>query len=315
MLLPAVSVIVPAYQTTAYITQALDCLRAQTFRDFETIVVNDGCPDTAALEAVLRPYRDEIRYYCVDNGGPGSARNYAIRQSQAPLVAMLDSDDLWTPDYLAVQTRYLAEHPDTDVVYSNAIFFGDTADAGRLYMDLYPSEGEVDFASVLTRRVNILAFVTARRQTLLDAGLYDTRFPVGEDFELWLRILKQGGRIAYHREPLVHYRRRRGSQTAQNLVSMQKLLPVYEKIRDTYSLTTEERQLLQREITLLQANLAREQGRLAVLAGDFPLARQSWGKAWRPLGEYRLLAAWLMLWVTPGRVQQLLKGRLKTDAQ
>jgi len=66
---PAVSVIVPAYNVTRYIGDALDSLRAQTFRNFETIVVNDGCPDSANLERVLEPYRGEIVYIRQENQG------------------------------------------------------------------------------------------------------------------------------------------------------------------------------------------------------------------------------------------------------
>ena len=74
---PAVSVIVPAYQVTAYIGQALDSILAQTFTDHEIIVVNDGCPDTPALESALQRYGTKIRYLRQENGGVGAARRAA----------------------------------------------------------------------------------------------------------------------------------------------------------------------------------------------------------------------------------------------
>src|SRR5262249_43809454 len=92
---PAVSVIIPAYGVTPYIAEALDSVLAQTYTDFELIVVNDGCPDTAALEAVLRPYLDHIVYVKKENGGVSSARNAGIRVARAPLIALLDGDDAW----------------------------------------------------------------------------------------------------------------------------------------------------------------------------------------------------------------------------
>jgi glycosyltransferase involved in cell wall biosynthesis len=122
---PAVSVVIPCYKATEFISLALDSLRQQTFRNFETIVVNDACPDSANLERVLEPYRSEIVYLRLDvNQGPSTARNTGIRAAKAPLVAMLDSDDTWEPDYLEVQTAFLAAHPEIDVVYPNAEFIG-----------------------------------------------------------------------------------------------------------------------------------------------------------------------------------------------
>ena len=76
---PAVSVIVPCYRVTEYVSEALDSLRAQTFRNFETIVVNDGCPDIAALERALEPYRSEIVYIKQENTGAGRRGNRGIR--------------------------------------------------------------------------------------------------------------------------------------------------------------------------------------------------------------------------------------------
>jgi glycosyltransferase involved in cell wall biosynthesis len=81
---PAVSVIVPCYRVTEYIREALDSLRAQTFRNFETIVINDGCPDTANLERALEPYRGEIVYIKQENTGLSGARNSGIKAARAP---------------------------------------------------------------------------------------------------------------------------------------------------------------------------------------------------------------------------------------
>src|ERR1035437_3884615 len=87
---PAVSIIIPAYRTASYIAEALDSAFAQTFPDFDVIVVNDGCPDSARLEKVLEPYRSRIHYIRKENGGPGSARNAGILATKSPFVAMLD---------------------------------------------------------------------------------------------------------------------------------------------------------------------------------------------------------------------------------
>ena len=110
--MPQVSVIVPAYRVTAYIKEAVDSVLAQTFEDFEIIVVNDGCPDTEALERVLEPYRSRIAYLRLEqNAGMASARNAGILASKSRYIALLDADDLREPNYLEVQLRILEADP------------------------------------------------------------------------------------------------------------------------------------------------------------------------------------------------------------
>src|ERR1700676_72285 len=100
---PLVSIVIPCFNATKYIPETLDSLRAQTFRDFEIILVNDGCPDTENLERVLEPYRDEIRYLKSGRWASISeSRNNAIQASTARYIALLDADDIWEPNYLQV---------------------------------------------------------------------------------------------------------------------------------------------------------------------------------------------------------------------
>ena len=103
----AISIVMPAYNVTPYIKTALDSAFAQTFRDFEVIVVNDGCPDTRNLERVLDAYASRITYIRQNNEGVGSARRTAVDAASSPLIAQLDPDDWWEHDYLAVQVRLL----------------------------------------------------------------------------------------------------------------------------------------------------------------------------------------------------------------
>src|SRR5689334_9318776 len=109
---PVVSVIMPAYNVTRYIGEALDSVFAQTFQDFEIIVVNDGCPDTPALERVLHRYPEKIRYLKQENAGVAAARNTAVLAAAAPLIFTLDPDDWLERDCLEFQVGCLREHPD-----------------------------------------------------------------------------------------------------------------------------------------------------------------------------------------------------------
>jgi glycosyltransferase involved in cell wall biosynthesis len=239
--LPAVSVIVPAYGVTAYIAEALDSVLAQSYTDYEIVVVNDGCPDSVALEAALRPYLGRIVYVKKQNGGLASARNAGISVARAQLIALLDGDDTWTPDYLAVQTEYLQTHPDVDVVYCNGVIFGDTPLAGRKVMEFSPSHGEVNFESLASCRCSVNVQVLARKAAIVGVGGFDERLRRVEDFDLWLRAAHAGVRIAYHRRPLYRYRRREGALSADDVAMCQAALSVLDKASRTLSLSPAEK--------------------------------------------------------------------------
>src|SRR5205807_1538639 len=120
----------------------LDSVFAQTFQDFEIIVVNDGCPDTAALERVLERYPEKIRYLKQENAGVAAARNTAVLAASAPFIFTLDPDDWLQEDCLEFQVTYLCAHPEVDANYVNPVFRGGASD-GSTWMDVYPSTGEV----------------------------------------------------------------------------------------------------------------------------------------------------------------------------
>ena len=104
---PLVSVIIPAYNIAPYIGETLDSVFAQTFANYEVIVINDGSPDTDEFERVIEPYRERIRYISQKNGGASSARNAGLRAATGQLIAFLDGDDLWSPNYLEEQLKFI----------------------------------------------------------------------------------------------------------------------------------------------------------------------------------------------------------------
>ena len=272
---PTVSVIMPAYRVTEYIGAALDSVRAQTFTDYEIIVVNDGCPDTAALEQVLGPYLDRIVYLKQENRGLAGARNTAIRASRGRYLALLDADDLWEPTYLAVQVGILERDPILDVVYPNALIFGEHANAGRIFMEVYPSDGEVTFERVATAQCQVMVSVLARRSAIVAAGLFDESLRSSEDFDLWLRLLHHGGRIAYHRQVLARYRRRPGSLSSDPIWMCNSALRVLEKADRTLPLRPEERASLRRHRAYLAAMRRLSEGKRAFLHDDRAAARKA----------------------------------------
>jgi GT2 family glycosyltransferase len=270
---PVVSVIVPAYACVEYIGEALDSVFAQTFHDYEVIVVNDGSPDTPELERVLESYRDRIVYLRQENKGVSAARNTAIRAARASLVAMLDPDDLWEPDYLAVQVAAMRRDPTLDVLSPDILMFGQGSHAGLTYMQVNPSRGEVTFESLLTQQCNVTGCSIVRREAILRAGGYDESLKRSEDFDLWLRIVKQGGRIAYHRRVLARYRRHAGSLSSDPVLMNRDTLKSLDKAARTMELTPSERALLEQERAHFHAMLRFNEGKSAFIRGDSQAAR------------------------------------------
>jgi len=265
---PMVSVIMPAYLVTKYIGEAITSVLNQTFTDYEIFVVNDGSPDTAELELALSPFRNRIVYSSQPNSGCSAARNAALREARGKYIALLDGDDLWEPDYLSVQVALLEANPAIDVLYPDALIFGDTPDAGKTFMEVLPSNGEVTTEALVTQRCTVMISVTAKRETVVRAGMFDERLMGSEDFDLWLRILHCGGQIAYHRRMLVHYRRRPDSLSADPVRMCQQILKVLEYAEARNNLTKTESDALRQQIRRFRALASFHEGKRDLFAGN-----------------------------------------------
>ena len=297
---PQVSIIIPAYNASKYIAEALDSVFSQTFQNYEIIVVNDGSTDTQELENVLAPYRCQIVYARQENRGVAGARNTALRLTQAPFIALLDSDDLWMPNYLDVQMRIIESDPTIDVLYPNALIFGDSPDAGRKFMELSPSNGEVTFETLVLQECNVMVSVTARRESIISAGYFDESLKSSEDFDLWLRIIKKGGRIAYHQRTLVRYRRRPDSLSANPIWMYQHVLEVLGKMERTHELTESEHLAVIQATERFSAGLALCEGRKAFFQGNAVEAIEKLSEANRFLKKGKLAFLISTLRIAPG---------------
>jgi glycosyltransferase involved in cell wall biosynthesis len=265
---PAVSVIIPAYRVAAYITDALDSVLTQASErvevtGIEIIVVNDGSPDTDALERVLEPYGDRIVYLKQENGGVSSARNAGIRAARGEWLAFLDGDDMWLPDYLESQLAVLRGDSGIDMVFGNAILFGDTPLAGRCTTDFSPVGGEITFLKAVAGECTIAYCAVVRREIVIRAGMFDTRLRGSEDFNLWLRILKAGGHIVYQDKPLYRYRRREGSATSDSVWMNERILESLQRAEETVPMSGEERAGLERHRHKVKTELALARGKAA----------------------------------------------------
>ena len=212
---PAISVIVPAWGVAHLVGEALDSLRAQSFTDWEAIVVDDGAPDDVA--GAVAPFvaaDPRIRFLATPHGGLSAARNRAIVAARAPLIALLDGDDAYAPGYLRTMVAAIGGDHGLGFVTCDATFVGGTERDGRLFSASMAQAGEPTLEAVLARRFHVLAAATIRREAIAAVGGFDETLAAAEDLDLWIRILERGWRGGYVARPLVRYRRRRNSLSA-----------------------------------------------------------------------------------------------------
>lgn len=313
---PAVSIIIPAYNTAKYIGATIASIVAQTYTSYEIIVVNDGSPDTPAIEAALAPFRDRIIYLVQENRGIAVTRNRAIRIARGRYIALLDSDDAWEPDYLAVQVAALEADPGLAVVYPNARIVGDHPHAGRTYMDVCPSDGPVTVQSLLTQKCQVFISVLMRRDAIERVGLFDEQLRSVEDFDLWLRLLAAGERIAYDRRVLVRFLKRRGSLSANPIWMAENVLRVLDKAAKTLNLSAGDFAVLEQRRAYFRAVLELTRGKHAFFRLDTTAALEHIERANEYFRSRRLRVVSALMRTFPGALLRVyrLRDRLVVGA-
>ena len=205
---PDVSVIIPTYNRALLLRETLESLQAQTYRDFEAIVVDDGSTDNTG--EVVQSFDQRFRYVYQANRGRSSARNNGLSQARGRYIAFLDSDDLYLPCKLQVQVQCLEEHPEVGWVYSSTRNIdeqgrqGDSGYEATASGWIYP---EIAFYIPLTV---ILSTVMVRREVMEAVGGFDQRMDRFEDTDMWRRISRQYRALAIS-EPLIGFRAHAGN--------------------------------------------------------------------------------------------------------
>lgn len=304
-----VSVVIPAYNCSAYIAETLGSVFAQSIPVKQVVVVNDGSPDTVQLEQVLEPYRDRIDYLTQPNRGVAAARNTALRATTQPFIGFVDADDLWRPDFVERHLAMFAADPSIDLVYGNGQRFGDSPDAGKLLMDISLSEGEPTFERLVRLQCNVNTACMARRDILFKAGLYDESLRTAEDFDLWLRVVKAGGTIRYHRDVTMLSRLRPGSLSAHQHWMFRDFLRVLEKWQNSPGITPAERLAVKEQQRDYYARQALYQGKKSLLDGDTTGAITAFNQANEYFADRKLTAVIWALRIAPAPVRSLYRWR------
>lgn len=306
---PCVSVIIPAYNAAAYIGEALTSVFEQTLAGYEVIVINDGSPDTEELEQELEPYRSRIVYLRQENHGAAAARNAGLRAARGEFVAFLDADDRWLSSYLEDQIDFL-KRSTADLVYADALLFGDSHLAGRTFMEMAPSRGAVTPESLLAVNVGILtSAVLARKKSVFEVGLFDEAIRRGQDFDLWLRLAKHGVKFAYQRKVLLHHRVLESGLSGNTLSQLERTLTLLETIRMRGNLTPGEEAALTLSMNRTQAGLALEKGKARLLEKDFGGAIESFNQAKRFRPSWKLALVCFGLQMAPELFWRMYRAR------
>jgi hypothetical protein len=188
-------------------------------------------------------------------------------------------------------------------LYPNAILFGSRRSEGKLFQDLYPSRAPVTFDRLLTRECTVFVAATFRHALLDRVGLFDETLRAGcEDFDLWLRMARQGVRFAFTTEPLVRYRQRMGSLSTNEVGMSRMRVKVYERLLTSPETTARERELIRPIMRRVQARLDLALAEQMILARDFPGAIHHLALARRYYRTIKLAGVALALRLAPGMV-------------
>lgn len=222
-----ISVVIPLYNKAQSIRKTLDSVLAQTYTDYEIIVVDDGSTDESfAVAKQVIGERLEVRGKVIQkaNRGVSSARNAGIKAASGEYIAFLDGDDLWHPEYLATLHQLIVDYPDA-AIYG----IGCTTMSGDEMPNVISGTATrgvlenpwVNYPSCLTG-----SSTTARRAKLIEVGLFDTRMTHGEDIDMWWRLLLSGKGVIDNRV-LAYYRQDTENRAMNRVIPLEKHIPYY----------------------------------------------------------------------------------------
>lgn len=202
---PLISVIIPTFNKAQFIEEAVESVLGQSYRNLEIIVVDDGSTDNT--RDVLRKYQNNIAYISQNNNGPSSARNYGIRTARADHIAFLDSDDVWFPEKLEAQMEVMSRNQTIGLVGCGAYTIDSEGRIEKEYISEEYHTRQEFLKDLQTRKISFNPSIVLVKRTCMDrVGGFKEELHYGEDWDLWLRIVKQC-EVEFIRKALVKLRK------------------------------------------------------------------------------------------------------------
>ena len=254
--MPAVSVIMPAYDAAPYLRTAAESVLRQTFTDLELIIIDDGSSDRTLDVARACAARDaRIRVLRQPHAGPGPARNYGFREAVGRYFAFLDSDDEWDDRFLAEHVAVLAARPDVDVVIGNARNRGGKRDG--LPARLRRGDGlPIVLTEILADENSLFIMAVFRREVVDAVGGFDPAIFTNEEYQMWIRASLAGFAFTRHTRPLGWYTYRPDSLSASETRMLRGILRVLAKTRPALAAGSPELAILDHQVVRFRAELA-----------------------------------------------------------
>jgi len=191
---PLVSVIMPAYNARQYITESIESVIAQTYTNWELIIVDDdSTDDTASIIKEFSQQDPRIKYLYQDRGRQGKARNKAIKNSNGDYIAFLDADDLWEQSKLEVQIDAIENSPDITLLFTQGFILQPDGDSIPMDVKVQNWSFQNDIDLFITQNQIPILSVLVKKQAIIDAGYFseDLAIQNAEDYHLWIKLLKQ----------------------------------------------------------------------------------------------------------------------------
>lgn len=185
---PRLSVVIPAYNVGRFIGDAVRSALAQTYRDLEVIVVDDGSTDSTA--EVVRSFHDpRLRLVQQTNGGLSNARNTGVREARGQYIGFLDGDDIWRPNKAARHVELLDSSPEVGLSFSHSTFMDENGVLTGRILYCWPEQPTLE-QMIFRNRVGNGSSPVARATCLRAAGPFDEALRSCEDWEMWVRVLR-----------------------------------------------------------------------------------------------------------------------------
>ncbi len=202
---PKVSIVIPVYNGSNYLREAIDSAIAQTYKNVEVIVVNDGSNDGGKTEKIAGSYENRIRYLSKKNGGVASALNKGIRHMSGVYFSWLSHDDVYYPEKIQKHIKYLQERESKNIVtYCDYEFIGEGSNVKRP-SSINPKYLENVYLAILSTCIGGCSLLIPKT-CFEKVGLFNEQMQMTQDNEMWLRIAKAGFSFEYLPEVLLQSR-------------------------------------------------------------------------------------------------------------
>ena len=179
-----VSVVIPTYNRIKFLKHATDSVLAQTYKDFELIIVDNGSTDNT-YELISQYHDSRIRYIKQENKGPGTARNRGIKESRHNIVAFLDDDDCWDGEKLHIQLNEMQQDPSCLISHTQELWYRD--DKLLNQKKKHKKQHGYIFDKCLSTCIVSMSTAMVRKELFAKIGLLDETLPCCEDYDFWLR--------------------------------------------------------------------------------------------------------------------------------